>query len=125
MQYGIDGVFFYRNSQRILHIPFFSPEVSICQEELSKNEERLKKARHNASSSVGAVIELGSRLTSPAVRRKMRKHFLPYVTKHLNAHFRVQKCYTLALATADLVSLIISIISQYACHLIIHNRCVI
>ena len=108
-------LFSKRNSKRILHVPFFLPEASVSQTELSKNEERLKKARQRASSSVGAIVELGSRLTSPAVRQKMRKHVLPYATKHLNAHFCVQKCYTLALATADLVSLHIVIFIVHAC----------
>ena len=65
----------------------------------------MKRARQYASASVGTVITLGSQLTSTSVQRKLRNHFIPVVGQHLSTvHFRVQKCYGLALAAAELVS---------------------
>lgn len=97
--------FFYRHSQRILHIPFFSPIRSVSPMELRKSEMMLKKVRKNASSSIGSLIALGDQLLSSKSQRFLEKELLPVIVKKLHAvHFRVQKCYALLLTAAHLVS---------------------
>lgn len=49
-----------RNSQRILHIPFFPPKKSTSPAQLQRCEIMLKQARMDASASFGVMIAHGN-----------------------------------------------------------------
>ena len=66
----------------------------------------LKKARVDASASIGSMIALGASLMSQESQHYLDQIALPLVTEYLpNVHFRVQKCYALLLTAAKLVSI--------------------
>lgn len=93
-----------RNSQRILHVPFFSPTKPASPSDLRTQEMLLKQARVKASASIGVMIALGYRLLSPEVQEYLDRVVLPVVAEHLSTvHFRVQKCYALLLTSAQQV----------------------
>ena len=94
-----------KNSQRFLHIPFFSPSRPASPSDLRIQEMLLKQARVEASASMCVMIALGYRLLSPEVQKYLDQVVLPVVTEHLriNVRFRVQKCYALLLTSAQQV----------------------
>lgn len=93
-----------RNSQRILHIPFFSPVRSPESTELRENEIRLKEARKNASSAIGILIAIGHRIASPDMQQHLSNITLPFVIGKIpHVHFRVQKSYALLLLVSQLL----------------------
>ena len=93
-----------RNSQRILHIPFFSPSRPASPSDLRTQEMLLKQARVEASASICVMIALGYRLLSPEVQKYLDQVVLPVVTEHLSTVlFRMQKCYALLLTSAQQV----------------------
>lgn len=88
-----------------MHIPFFAPRKPASAAKLAASERKLRSVRNTASSAVGFIIKIGSHITSRQIQSRIQRQFLPLVNKHLDGvHFRVQKFYSLALATAELVS---------------------
>lgn len=87
-----------------MHIPFFAHLKSVAPSEQAKTEAMLKRARSGASAAIGEIIKLGGKLISPEVQQRMQRHHLPFIIQHMpSLHFRVQKCYGLALTAAELV----------------------
>ena len=94
----------YRSSQRIVHIPFFHQPKPLSPSQQARTEMILKEARSSASAAVGEIIKLGGKLISSEVQLHLQNHHLPFVIQHMpSLHFRVQKCYALALTAAELV----------------------
>lgn len=92
---------YFRNSQRIVHIPFFEPDKITSPSELIKSEALLREVRSVSSGAIGLIIRIGSELTSDNARQALSDVVLPFVCEHLtNSHFRVQKCYALMLSAA-------------------------
>ena len=74
----------------------------------------LKETRSGASAAIGEIIKLGGKLISPEVQLHLQNHHLPFVIQHMpSLHFRVQKCYALALTAAELVSCMTVINTKY------------
>ena len=66
---------------------------------------KMRAARTMASASMGHIVLLGKKLVSVDRQRHINTKILPYICKHLpTVHYRVQKCYALMLAVAELVS---------------------
>ena len=94
-----------RNTQRIIHIPFYPPRESPSPTLQVENEMKMRAARTMASASMGHIISLGKELVSADRQQHINANILPFVCKHLpTVHYRVQKCYALMLAVAELVS---------------------
>lgn len=96
----------FRNSQRILHIPFFIPNQRKTDqpEQQLQREARMKRARKNASASVGELIVIGTTMVNSMER--LKKEIFPQVTKLLpNVHTRTQKCYAQIIMVAEIVSI--------------------
>lgn len=96
-------IYDFRYAQRIVHVPFFAPQDSDDTEQLDY-EHCLNSMRSLASSSIGAIISLGSHLVSESTKRYIKDELLPLITKNMpSAHHRVKKCYALVLVAAKLV----------------------
>ena len=98
-------IFHYRNSQRIVHIPFFAPTTSTSPSNLRRCEMQLKQARKDASASFGTLIALGESIMAEENQKYLDDTALPLVAASLpGLHFRVQKCYALLLIATKTVS---------------------
>ena len=84
-----------------MHIPFFPVETP-SDEHL---QEALKKAAVEASASIGDLISLGEKLTSPEAKKYIREKIIPFVQSTAQGMpYRVQKCYAVVLSAARLVT---------------------
>ena len=93
-----------RNSQRIVHIPFFEVETPAD----AHLQEALRKATKQASASIGALIAVGDKLLQS--RKYLSERIMPFVMDRAEGlPHRVQKCYGLVLLAAKEVSCCIEI----------------
>lgn len=87
-----------------MHIPFFPPDRALSPRRQLKLEGKLKKARSEASSSIGVMVGLGHRLKSQSVQRHTVKEIMPLIIKYMpSLHLRVQKSYGQILTAAKMV----------------------
>lgn len=96
---------FYRNAQRILHIPFFEADSTMTHSKKLELESTLKEIMEYSSSSIGTMVKLGRKFQSRKEMEELEKNILPFVTKCLMPlPYRVAKGYAMLLLAAQLVS---------------------
>ena len=89
-----------------MHIPFFTGSVPVPLTEQIQQERAMKEARHAASASIGNIIALGEDISREDTMHFFEQKVLPFVQSKLpGVHYRVQKCYSLVLTVAKLVSI--------------------
>lgn len=93
---------FYRNADRLIHVPFFKVEMETNYNH-QKMEEKLKKAMEVASSSVGIIIKYGETFKSPEFQQKIQQYISVVEEALPSSHYRVIKSYSLMLATTEQV----------------------
>lgn len=90
-----------------MHIPFSPVDFTkVIAGEQMDIESSLSKARKESSSAIGYITSMASFLVSESAQEYKKNILFPFVAKHLpNVHMRTQKCYTLILLSARLVSI--------------------
>ena len=93
---------FYRNAQRMLHIPFFEADSTMPHSKKLEVESTLKHIMEYSSSSICTMVKLGRKFRSMDI---LENDILPFVTNCLTPlPYRVAKGYAMLLMAAQLVS---------------------
>ena len=99
------GVFLSnRNTQRIIHIPFFTPNGGSSMSGKHELEVKLRDMLDNASSCIGEFIALGEKFTSKDTIKQLEEIVIPFVCSHLHGlSYRVIKGYAMVVMMMKLV----------------------
>ena len=101
----ITYIHFYRNAQRILHMPFFEADSTMPHSKKLELESTLKEIMEYSSSLIGTMLKLGWKFQSRKGMEELEKNILPFITNCLvPLQYRAAKGYAMLLLAAQLVS---------------------